>query len=124
MRAGASFTHARMKGSGTAAFLDGLRPAETPKFAGTLAIGWNQNGKGAQLVLRRIGAQFDDDLNEDVLKGATTLDAYASWPLTTRLQLVLRGENVTNALVEAAINGEGSIERAPPRTLWIGLRVR
>jgi outer membrane receptor protein involved in Fe transport len=59
-----------------------------------------------------------------VLKGATTLDAYASWPLTTRLQLVLRGENVTNALVEAAINGDGSIERATPRTLWIGLRVR
>jgi outer membrane receptor protein involved in Fe transport len=124
VRAGASLTHARMEGSGAAAFLDGLRPAETPKFAGTLAAGWERDGKGAQLVIRRIGAQFDDDLNADVLKGATTLDAYASWPLTKRLQLVARAENLTNALVMAGINGDSSVERATPRTLWIGLRLR
>jgi len=124
VRAGASLTHARMEGNGTADFLNGLRPAQTPKFAGTLAGGWEQDGKGAQLVVRRIGAQFDDDLNEDLLKGATTLDAYASWPVGRRLQVVLGGENITNALVEAAINGDGSVERATPRTLWIGLRLR
>ena len=76
------------------------------------------------MVLRRVGAQFDDDLNSDVLKGATTLDAYASWPLSKRLQLVARGENLTDALVMAGIGGDGSIERATPRTLWIGLRLR
>jgi outer membrane receptor protein involved in Fe transport len=113
-----------MEGSGAAAFLDGLRPAETPKFAGTLAAGWERGGKGAQFVIRRIGAQFDDDLNADVLKGATTIDAYASWPLTHRLQFVARAENLTNALVMAGINGDGSVERATPRTLWIGLRLR
>ena len=37
--------------------------------------GWEQDGKGAQLVLRRVGAQFEDDLNTRTLKGATTLDA-------------------------------------------------
>jgi outer membrane receptor protein involved in Fe transport len=116
--------HARVEGSGAASFLDGLRPAQTPKFAGTLAVGWQVDGKGAQLVLRRIGAQFDDDLNGDVLKGATTLDAFLSWPLNRRIELVARGENVTNALVMAGINGDGSIERATPRTLWIGLRLR
>lgn len=121
---GASFTHARMKGSGSAAFLNGLRPAQTPKFAGTLQAGWEEDGKGAQLLLRRIGAQFDDDLNMDVLQGATTLDAYAEWPLGRRFQLVVRGENLTNALVMAGINGDGSIERATPRTLWIGVRLR
>jgi outer membrane receptor protein involved in Fe transport len=124
LSAGGSLTHARIEGSGTAAFLRGLRPAQTPKFAGTLAGGWEADGKGAQIVLRRVGGQFDDDLNEDVLKGATTVDAYASWPLTARLQLVLRGENITDTLVEAAINGDGSVERATPRTLWIGLRLR
>lgn len=124
VRAGASLTRARMEGSGAAAFLDGLRPAETPKFAGTLAAGWERDGKGAQLVVRRIGAQFDDDLNNDVLRGATTLDAYASWPLTKRLQIVARAENLTDALVMAGINGDGSVERATPRTLWIGLRLR
>jgi outer membrane receptor protein involved in Fe transport len=124
VRASASLARARVEGSGTASFLDGLRPAQTPKFAGTLAAGWQVDGKGAQLVLRRIGAQFDDDLNRDVLKGATTLDAFLSWPLNRRIELVARGENVTNALVMAGINGDGSIERATPRTLWIGLRLR
>ncbi len=124
VRAGASLTHARIRANGAAAFLDGLRPAQTPKFAATLAGGWERDGKGAELVLRRVGAQFEDDLNSRRLKGATTLDASASWPLTDRLQLVARGENITNALVMAAINGDGSIERATPRTLWLGLRMR
>jgi vitamin B12 transporter len=124
INAGASFTHARMDGRAAAAFLDGLRPAQTPKFSGTLAVGWERHGRGAQLVLRRVGAQFDDDRNSDVLKAVTTLDAYAAWPLTRRLQLVARGENITNALVMAGINGDNSVERATPRTLWIGLRLR
>lgn len=122
--AGASLTRARMEASGAAVFLDGLRPAQTPKFAATLSAGWQSGGKGAALVLRRVGAQFDDDLNSDILKPATTLDAYASWPLSRRLQLVARGENLTNALVMAGIGGDGSVERATPRTLWLGLRLR
>jgi outer membrane receptor protein involved in Fe transport len=113
-----------MEGSNAAAFLDGLRPAQTPKYSGLLAVGWQQDGKGAQLILRRVGAQFDDDLNTDLLKAATTLDASASWPLTHRLQLLARAENLTNALVMAGINGDGSLERATPRTLWIGVRLR
>jgi vitamin B12 transporter len=124
VRAGASFTHARMAANGAAASLDGLRPAQTPNFAATIAGGWESDGKGAQLVLRRVGAQFEDDLNTRTLRGATTLDAYASWPLTKRLQIVARGENITNKLVMAAINGDGSIERATSRTLWVGLRLR
>jgi outer membrane receptor protein involved in Fe transport len=124
LRAAASVTHARMETSGPAAPLNGLRPAQTPKFAGTLSGSWEQDGKGFELDLRRVGAQFEDDLNREVLKAATTLDASASWPLGKRLQLVLRGENITNALVLATINGDGSVERATPRTLWIGLRLR
>jgi hypothetical protein len=124
VQAGASLTHARVAGSGAAAFLDGLRPAQTPKFSGTLAVGWDQDGRGAQLVLRRVGAQFDDDLNTNVLKAATTLDLFASWPIGRHLELVTRGENITNALVMAGINGDNSVERATPRTLWIGVRLR
>jgi outer membrane receptor protein involved in Fe transport len=124
LRAGASFAHARMRTSGAAAMLNGLRPAQTPRFAGTLAASWDKGGRGLELELRRVGAQYEDDLNTKILKGATTLDAFASWPLAPRLQLVARGENLTNALVIAAINGDGSIERATPRTLWIGLKLR
>ena len=124
LNAGGSWTHARMEGSGTAAFLDGLRPAQTPSFAGTLSASWERGGKGAELVLRRIGAQYEDDLNTRVLKAATTLDAFASWPVGRRVQLVARAENVTDALVVAGIGGDGSVERSTPRTLWLGLRVR
>jgi outer membrane receptor protein involved in Fe transport len=113
-----------MQAAGAASFLDGLRPAQTPKFAASLAFGYDKDGKGAQLVLRRVGAQFEDDLNTRTLKGATTLDAFASWPIIQRVQLVARAENVTNELVMAGIGGDGSVERATPRTLWIGVRMR
>jgi vitamin B12 transporter len=104
--------------------LDGLRPAQTPKFSGTLSASWQSEGRGASLIVRRVGAQFDDDLNSDGLKGATTLDAYASWPLSKRFQLVARGENLTDTLIMAGIGGDGSVERATPRTFWLGIRLR
>jgi len=113
-----------METTGAAAPLDGLRPAQTPNFAGMLAASWERDGKGAEIVLRRIGAQYEDDLNSRVLEGATTLDASASWPLSRRLQVVARAENLTGALVMAGIGSDGSVERATPRTLWIGLRLR
>jgi vitamin B12 transporter len=124
LRAGVSLIHARIHASGAAAPLDGLRPAQTPKFAATLAASWERDGKGAEIALHRIGAQYEDDLSTRTLKGATTIDAFASWPVLRRLQLVARGENLTNALIMAGIGGDGSIERATPRTLWIGLRLR
>jgi outer membrane receptor protein involved in Fe transport len=124
LRASASLTHARMEARGAAAFLNGLRPAQTPNFAGTLSASWQQDGKGAEIELRRIGGQYEDDLNTRLLRAATTLDASVSWPIGRRLQVVGRAENLTNALVMAAFNGDGSIERATPRTLWIGLRLR
>jgi outer membrane receptor protein involved in Fe transport len=123
VRAGLSWTRARVDASGAASPLDRLRPAQTPNFVGNLAFGWDRGGKAVQLVLRRVGAQYEDDLNSRSLDSATTVDAFAAWPLARRLQLVARGENLTNALVMAGIGGDGSVERATPRTFWIGLRL-
>ena len=124
LRAAASLTHARMETTGAAANLNGLRPAQTPNFAGSISASWEHEGWSAELALRRIGGQYEDDLNTRLLKAATTLEASASWPLGQRLQIVARAENLTDALVMATINGDGSVERATPRTLWIGLRLR
>jgi outer membrane receptor protein involved in Fe transport len=124
VRAGASFTHARMRASGSAALLNRLWPAQTPAVAATLTASWARGGKEAEVVLRRVGAQYEDDLNSKVLKAPTTLDASAAWPIGRKLQVVARAENLTNALVMAGIGGDNSIERATPRTLWIGLRLR
>jgi outer membrane receptor protein involved in Fe transport len=123
IRGGVSLTHARMKASGAGALLDGLRPAQTPSLAGTLSASWQRGAKGAEIVFRGVGSQFEDDLNSRSLKGATTVDAFASWPLTRGLQLIARVENLANELVMAGIGGDGAIERATPRILWVGLRV-
>jgi outer membrane receptor protein involved in Fe transport len=113
-----------MQSNGAASFLNGLRPAQTPNFAANISVGYDNAGKGAQIVVRHVGAQFEDDLNSRTLQAATTVDAFASWPLSPHLQIVGRAENVFDKLVTAGINGDGSIERATPRTLWIGLRLR
>ena len=120
---GASFTDAEVEGSGPAAELDGLRPAQTPRVALNGGITWESGRRAVSLVVRHVGAQFEDDLNQERLKPATTLDAFIAWPLTRDLQIVARGENLLSELVEAGIGGDGSIERATPRTLWIGLRL-
>ncbi|HYC95630.1 MAG TPA: TonB-dependent receptor, partial [Sphingomicrobium sp.] len=74
------------------------------------------------LLVRRGGSQFEDDLNRRKLPSATTVDGSIAWPVTGQLQLVARGENLLDHRVVAGIGGDGSIERATPRTLWIGLR--
>ena len=119
---GASFTDAEVVGAGPSAELDGLRPAQTPRIAFTGGLRWESGRKSVSVVVHHVGAQFEDDLNEERLRPATTFDSFGAWPLTRRFQLIARGENLFNDLVEAGIGGDGSIERATPRTLWIGLR--
>jgi outer membrane receptor protein involved in Fe transport len=123
-RASWSHVSSRVEASGTAAPLDGLRPAQTPRdqVSGTLA--WRHGDYALSATLRHTSRQFDDDQNTRVLKAATTLDAYAAAPLTRGLSVELRGENLFDERVEAGISGANIVERATPRTLWIGLRYR
>jgi len=118
-----AYTDARVRGSGLSAPLDGLRPAQTPKNQASVTLGreslW---GLSASATLRYTSGQFEDDQNSRVDKHATTLDLTAGIPLTGSLSLELRAENVTNTLVEATVASDGTIERAAPRTLWVGLR--
>jgi outer membrane receptor protein involved in Fe transport len=121
---GWSWVDAEVRASGTAAPLDGLRPAQTPRHTVSAGAAW-ANGKGARasLAARYVTSQFEDDLNSQRLGDAFTLDAAAAWPVTNRLAVELRAENLTDARVETAISGNGIIERATPRTLWIGIRL-
>ena len=72
--------------------------------------------------LRHLDTQFEDDLNVDILDPATTLGAYVQVPLTGKLALVLRGENLTGETVVTRNSG-GSQDLGTPRTLWAGLRL-
>ncbi len=122
-QAGASLIDAKARGSGVARQLDGMRPAQTPQVAFTAQVGWQNGLRVVSVMLSHAGAQFEDDLNQRRLSAATTVDGFVAWPIAPRIQLAIRGENLLNERVLAGIAADGSIERATPRTLWVGLRL-
>ncbi len=116
-----AYTDAKVEAPGTA--LDGKRPAQTPKYAASATAAWRPFSDATfALTVRHTGAQFEDDLETDVLHPATTLDAYVQVPVAGPFSLVLRGENLTDETVVTRNSG-GSIDLGTPRTLWAGIRV-
>jgi outer membrane receptor protein involved in Fe transport len=117
-----AWTDAEVRGEGPSAELDGLTLAQTPKLAATLTLAW-QPALGWRFAgtLRHVSAQFEDDRETDRLPPATTLDAFLTAPLSGKLALVLRGENLANERIVTR-NQAGSTDLGTPRTGWIGLR--
>lgn len=122
----ASWSHVdpRVESSGLASALDDLRPAQTPLDQVSGTLGFNKAGWAASATLRHVARQFEDDQNSRTLAPATTLDGYLAVPVTPGMAIELRGENLFDEQVEAGISGADIVERATPRTLWIGVRVR
>lgn len=124
LRATYAFTDAKVDASGIAATLDGRRPAQIAKQAGSLSLRSDGGGPlGGFATLRYIGKQNEDDLGLLQLDDALTLDAGVSWRFTDAISIEARGENITDTLVAAAVSSAGIVERATPRTLWLGARV-
>ena len=123
--AGYSFADAEVKADGPASALDGLRPAQAPRHSASATLAW-QGPRGAlgSITGRYAGSQYEDDLNRQLIPDALTFDAVAVVPITEGLALEARAENLTDARVVAGISGAGIVERATPRTLWLGLRWR
>ena len=122
LSAGWSLAEAEVRASGAAAPLDGLRPAQTPRSTGTATLAWQGPRRAlVSLTGRYVSAQYEDDLNRQRLPGAFTFDAAARLPLARGVAIEARGENLANRRVYAGISGDGIVERATPRTLWIGL---
>jgi outer membrane receptor protein involved in Fe transport len=122
----ASYAHvrAKVKASGPARALDGRRPAQTPHDSASATLGWQSvAGARASLSAHFVGAQSEDDLGSQILPDATTFDAAVTMPLKGRLSIEARAENITDARVVAGISGAGIVERATPRTFWLGLRL-
>jgi outer membrane receptor protein involved in Fe transport len=120
LTAGYAFVDAEVRGSGVSAPLNGLRPAQVPRHFGNATLAYEKQSISASATLRYIGAQFEDDANIRTLADAWTLDFDLGFEIMRGLRLQLRGENLFDARVEAAISGSGVIERANPRTLWLG----
>jgi outer membrane receptor protein involved in Fe transport len=122
LAAGYSFADAEVEASGPAAPLDSLRPAQTPRHSLTATLSWQgPGGFYAAASARYTSNQYEDDLNSQLIPDALTIDLSASMPLTDGLALQVRGENLTGERVVAGISGAGIVERATPRTLWLGL---
>ena len=118
-----AWTDARIETSGASAALNGLRPAQTPKLAASATLAWAPRaGWRLALSVKHVGAQYEDDLQTDLLPAATTLDAFVLVPLSPRVSLVLRGENLTDTVIVTR-NQAGSLDLGVPRTLWAGLRI-
>ena len=121
--ASAVWTDAEARGSGFAAALDGNRPSQTPRFTGGATLSWSPADDWLlSATVRHVGAQFEDDLESNVLPAATTLDAFVQVPMTPSIAFVLRGENLTDETIVTR-NQSGSIDLGVPRTVWAGVKV-
>lgn len=118
-----AWTVADARAGGAATALDGNRPAQTPRWVAgsTLSYRFVQSGL-ISATLRHVGQQFEDDLETDSLPAATTLDAFVQIPVTARLALVVRGENLTDETIFTRNQG-GSIDTGSPRTVWAGIKI-
>lgn len=124
LRATYAFTDAKVDASGGAAMLDGRRPAQIAKHGGSVSLRSNESGPfGGFATLRYVGKQNEDDLGLLELGDALTLDAGLSWKVADAISIEARGENLFDELVPAAISSSGIVERATPRTLWVGARL-
>lgn len=118
-----SWTDAEVKADAAQAALDGKRPAQVPKLSASGTVAWApRDGWRLAATLRHTGAQYEDDLQVDSLRAATTVDLYAQVPITRFASLVLRGENLTDEAIVTR-NAGGSIDLGQPRTLWAGLKL-
>jgi vitamin B12 transporter len=122
---GASYAYvdAKVKDSGIATALSGKRPAQVPKHFVSTSLDWQNGDNKVGLTVRYVSDQFEDDANSRRLADALTFDFGVAWRLIDNVMLDLRGENLLDARVEVAVSSSGIIERAIPRTLWLGLRV-
>jgi vitamin B12 transporter len=122
LQLGYAYVDAEVRGSGLAAPLNGLRPAQVPRHFANAGLSYDDGKFSAGASVRYVGKQFDDDANSRSLDDALTADLIAGYGLTDDLRVELRGENIFDARIEAAISAAGVIERATPRTIWFGLR--
>lgn len=117
-----AFSDSKVQASGSAIALDGLRPAQSPRHAANATVRWTpQSGAVLSATARYVGAQFEDDLESNILPSAVTFDGFAAFPLTGKIALTGRVENIFNeAVVTRKV--DTSIDLGTPRILWIGLK--
>ena len=117
-----AYSNSKVRASGSASALNGLSPAQSPSHAANANVRWTPDiGTIFSATVRYVGAQFEDDLESNILPSALTVDGFAQIPLTRHVALTGRVENIFNeAVVTRKV--DSSIDLGTPRILWIGLK--
>ena len=125
VRLGYSYVDSEVRGTAAQVGLYGLRPAQVPKHFASATLDWFPDGgdSGASITGRYIGSQFDDDANSQRLDDALTMDGHLAYRISEALLVEARVENLFDTRIETAIIGPGIIERASPRTFWLGVKI-
>ena len=122
MQGSVSYTDATIAGTGDSIALDGNRPPQVPRWSAAASLGWAPSSEIEILLsLRHTGAQFEDDLESDRLRPATTIGVFGEFELIENLGFVLRAENLFDETIITRNSG-GAIDLGTPRTIWAGLR--
>lgn len=117
-----AFSDSTVRASGMASALNGLSPAQSPRHAANATVRWTPSaGAVLSATARYVGAQFEDDLEANILPSALTFDGFAQIPLTRQVALTGRVENILNEEVVTRKVGT-SIDLGTPRIFWIGLK--
>ena len=111
-----------MRASGSASALNDLSPAQSPRHAANANVRWTPHaGAVFSATALYVGAQFEDDLESNILPSALTFDGFVQVPITRQFALTGRVENIFNeAVVSRKV--DSSIDLGTPRILWIGLK--
>jgi vitamin B12 transporter len=103
--------------------LDGLRPAQVPSLSISATLARKVGPWLASATLRHVSSAYEDDLNQDRLGAATTIDAVIRRNIGAQWEIALRGENLLNKRVLTR-NQAGSIDLGAPRIVWLSLSFR
>lgn len=114
-----------MESSGDAAAINGFRPEQVAEHYASANLSWNDdNGNEVSFSGNYIGSRFEDDVNALSLSDSIKVDGSAHYVISENLSLNARVENIFDAQIEAAISSSAIIERAQPRTIIIGLKLK
>jgi outer membrane receptor protein involved in Fe transport len=101
-------------------YVTGKRIPEVPHSQGSAMLSFDKGGTMASAGIRAYGSQFDDDLNQFLLAGYTTVQLMVRQRLTKGLSASASFENLLNRQYYVAFTPTPNI--GAPRLWRIGLR--
>ncbi len=115
-----AFTDSKVHDAGD---LDRQIPAQSPRHMASAGLSWEPvKGGSIGARLRYVGPQYEDDLGQNRMPDAVTVDGFAQWPLAHGVSLVGRVENLFDERVVTRLDSNGSLDLGAPQTFWFGVR--